>query len=354
MRYRRLGDSGLPSPWWIGCNNFGRQAGRRRDRGPWSTPRSTPASRSSTPPTSTAPRGQLGGAARRGAGQAGATTSSSPPSSACDMRRRQRAGLRRARLPPLHPRAVEASLRRLGTDYIDLYQLHRPTRRPRSRRRSPPWTTSSRAGKVRYIGRSNFAGWQIADAAWTAQPAHLTPFVSAQNDYSLLDRDVEARDGAGLRALRRRPAAVLPARHGLLTGKYRRGETRAGRQPAGAATLRRLLAEAPLGPRSSARGVRRGARRRPARGRHRRPGRPAGGHLVIAGATSPSRSRPTSRPDPGSPPPEDQAAIDGRAHSLISAYERPGRRFREPPVRSFVTPKEARGRDVLTARSRPG
>ena len=81
-----------------------------------------------------------------------------------------------------------------------------------------------RAGKVRYVGSSNFAGWQVADAAWTAQVHHLTPFVSAQNEYSLLDRAVEAdvrpaceRFGVGL-------LPYFPLASGLLTGKYHRDQ----------------------------------------------------------------------------------------------------------------------------------
>ena len=121
-------------------------------------------------------------------------------------------------------RAVEASLRRLDTDHIDLYQIHRPdAAHPDRGDAVAHWTTWSRAGKVRYVGSSNFAGWQIADAAWTARTAHLTPFVSAQNEYSLLDRAVEAdvvpaceRFGVGL-------LPFFPLANGLLTGKYRRG-----------------------------------------------------------------------------------------------------------------------------------
>jgi aryl-alcohol dehydrogenase-like predicted oxidoreductase len=79
------------------------------------------------------------------------------------------------------------------------------------------------AGKVRYIGHSNFAGWQVADAAWTARTGGLTPFVSAQNRYSLLHREAErelipacAEFGLGL-------LPYFPLESGLLTGKYRRG-----------------------------------------------------------------------------------------------------------------------------------
>src|SRR6266511_1734923 len=79
-----------------------------------------------------------------------------------------------------------------------------------------------RPGKVRYIGHSNFTAWQLADAAWTAQSRHRTRFVSAQNEYSLLDRSVEAelvpaslRCGVGL-------LPYFPLASGLLTGQHRR------------------------------------------------------------------------------------------------------------------------------------
>jgi aryl-alcohol dehydrogenase-like predicted oxidoreductase len=81
-----------------------------------------------------------------------------------------------------------------------------------------------RAGKVRYLGNSNFAGWQIADADWTARAAGRTPFISAQNQYSLLHRAVEAEvvpacEHFGLGLL-----PFFPLDSGLLSGKYRRGE----------------------------------------------------------------------------------------------------------------------------------
>jgi aryl-alcohol dehydrogenase-like predicted oxidoreductase len=117
--------------------------------------------------------------------------------------------------------AVEDSLRRLGTDYIDLYQHHQPDP-------DTPVDETLRAlddlvtqGKVRYIGNSNYTGWQIADADWTA--AGQTRFVSAQNEFSLLKRDVErevlpACEHFGLGFL-----PYFPLGSGLLSGKYSRG-----------------------------------------------------------------------------------------------------------------------------------
>lgn len=120
--------------------------------------------------------------------------------------------------------AVEASLRRLRTDHIDLYQMHQPDPGTPVAETLGALSGLVRAGKVRAVGHSNFAGWQIADAAWTARVGELTPFASAQNEYSLLRRGAEAdvvpacvHFGLGL-------LPYFPLASGLLTGKYRRGE----------------------------------------------------------------------------------------------------------------------------------
>jgi aryl-alcohol dehydrogenase-like predicted oxidoreductase len=121
-------------------------------------------------------------------------------------------------------RAVEASLERLGTDYIDLYQMHEPDPDTPIDETLSTLDDLVREGKVRYIGSSNFAGWQIADADWTAQVNRWTAFVSAQNAYSLLNRAVERevipaceRFGVGM-------LPFFPLASGMLTGKYRRGQ----------------------------------------------------------------------------------------------------------------------------------
>jgi aryl-alcohol dehydrogenase-like predicted oxidoreductase len=121
-------------------------------------------------------------------------------------------------------RAVEASLRRLETDYIDLYQMHRPDEGTPIDETLAALDDLVRSGKVRYLGNSNFAGWQIADAHWTASAGNLTPFISAQNQYSLLHREAEdeivpACEHFGLGFL-----PFFPLDSGLLSGKYRRGE----------------------------------------------------------------------------------------------------------------------------------
>jgi aryl-alcohol dehydrogenase-like predicted oxidoreductase len=121
-------------------------------------------------------------------------------------------------------RAVESSLRRLRTDWIDLYQLHRPDPATPIEETLSALDELVRAGKVRYLGSSNFTGWQIADAEWTARTRGQQRFVSAQNRYSLLDRGIErdlvpALEQYGIGLL-----PYFPLASGLLTGKYRRGE----------------------------------------------------------------------------------------------------------------------------------
>ncbi|MEV6374464.1 aldo/keto reductase [Micromonospora sp. WP24] len=121
-------------------------------------------------------------------------------------------------------RAVEASLRRLDTDYIDLYQMHEPDPGTPIDETLAALDDLVRAGKVRYLGNSNFTGWQIADADWVASSNGRSRFISAQNHYSLVERSVETevvpaceRFGLGL-------LPFFPLANGLLTGKYRRGE----------------------------------------------------------------------------------------------------------------------------------
>jgi len=121
-------------------------------------------------------------------------------------------------------KAVEASLRRLGTDYLDLYQIHAPDPATPIEETLSVLHDLVREGKVRYLGNSNFSGWQIADAHWTATARNATPFVTAQNHYSLLERAVQhevlpACERFGLGML-----PYFPLASGMLTGKYRRNE----------------------------------------------------------------------------------------------------------------------------------
>jgi aryl-alcohol dehydrogenase-like predicted oxidoreductase len=120
--------------------------------------------------------------------------------------------------------AVEASLKRLQTDWIDLYQQHVPdplTPIDETLRALDDLVT---AGKVRYVGCSNFKAWQVVEAQWTARGAGVGGFVSCQDEYSLLVRDLEqelqpAAEAHGLGIL-----PYFPLASGLLTGKYRRNQ----------------------------------------------------------------------------------------------------------------------------------
>ena len=120
--------------------------------------------------------------------------------------------------------AVEASLRRLGTDYIDLYQLHQPDPETPQEETLAALTDLVHAGKVRYIGSSNFAGWQVAEAACISRSEGLVPYVSAQNHYNLLERHVERELVPACKQFGVGILPYFPLASGLLTGKYARGE----------------------------------------------------------------------------------------------------------------------------------
>lgn len=120
--------------------------------------------------------------------------------------------------------ALERSLTNLGTDYIDLYMVHFPDPRTPFEETARALDDLIRAGKVRYAGISNVPGWQVADAHYVAKLGNLAPFVSVENEWSLLERGVEkdvlpaaTRYGLGV-------IPYFPLASGFLTGKYRRGE----------------------------------------------------------------------------------------------------------------------------------
>jgi aryl-alcohol dehydrogenase-like predicted oxidoreductase len=121
-------------------------------------------------------------------------------------------------------RAVESSLRRLRTDWIDLYQIHRPDPTTPIEETLSALDDLVREGKVLYLGNSNFKGWQVADAEWTSRTRTLERFVSAQNEYSWLNRDIEADLVPALQDYGIGLLPFFPLASGLLTGKYRRGE----------------------------------------------------------------------------------------------------------------------------------
>ena len=120
---------------------------------------------------------------------------------------------------------VETSLQVLGTDYIDLYQIHRPDSLTPIEETLRALDDLVRMGKVRYIGCSNYAAWQVGEAVWTSRAQHLVPFISVQAEYNMLVRDAEkeltpvcSQYGLGI-------LPYAPLAGGFLTGRYRRGHT---------------------------------------------------------------------------------------------------------------------------------
>ena len=126
--------------------------------------------------------------------------------------------------------AVEASLRRLRTDYIDLYQQHRHDPLTPIDETLRALDDLIRSGKVRYVGCSNFPAWAMVEAQWTAKSDGLNPFVSCQDEYSLVVRDAEKDLVPAAQAYGMGLLPYFPLASGLLTGKYRRNAS----MPAGA------------------------------------------------------------------------------------------------------------------------
>ncbi|HLH59415.1 MAG TPA: aldo/keto reductase [Streptosporangiaceae bacterium] len=120
-------------------------------------------------------------------------------------------------------RAVTASLRRLRTDYIDLYQLHTPDPATPIEETIVALDELVTEGKVRYIGHSNLTGWQLADAEHVARGLGRSRFISAQNHWSLLERSAEAEVVPAARHFGLGVLPYFPLANGLLTGKVRRG-----------------------------------------------------------------------------------------------------------------------------------
>ena len=118
-------------------------------------------------------------------------------------------------------RAVEASLKRLGTDHIDLYQLHTPDPLTPLEETLSALQSLIARGLVRYVGCSNLPAWQVVDADWIARAAHQPGFVSCQDEYSLLVRGAEKELLPAMRAHGLGLLPYFPLASGLLTGKYR-------------------------------------------------------------------------------------------------------------------------------------
>ncbi|MFF0720522.1 aldo/keto reductase [Micromonospora sp. NPDC003816] len=245
MTYRRLGDSGLVvSVVGIGCNNFGRKLDLDGTRAVVDAALDVGINFFDTADIYGEPHGaseaQLGAALK---GRRDDVVIGTKFGMSMGGGNGRDFGVRGSRRYVI--RAVEASLRRLDTDYIDLYQFHEPDPGTPIEETLTALDDLVRAGKVRYLGNSNFAGWQIADADWTAKTRGTARFVSAQNHYSLLNRDAEievlpACERFGLGML-----PFFPLANGLLTGKYKRGEAPpAGSRLAGGGRYAQRLAAA--------------------------------------------------------------------------------------------------------------
>ena len=120
----------------------------------------------------------------------------------------------------------EASLRRLQTDYIDLYQIHRPCSDIPIDETLRALDDLIRAGKVRYIGSSTFAAWQVVESLWASKELGLNRFICEQPPYHLLDRSIERELVPMAQTYGTALIPWSPMAGGFLTGKYRRGEAR--------------------------------------------------------------------------------------------------------------------------------
>lgn len=125
-------------------------------------------------------------------------------------------------------RAVEASLKRLGTDHIDLYFYHTPDGVTPVDETLNALNTLIEQGKIRYIGHSNHAGWQIAQAEYVARELGTHRFIAAENHYNLLDRRAELEVLPAARAFNLGVLPYFPLANGLLTGKYANGKAPEG------------------------------------------------------------------------------------------------------------------------------
>lgn len=119
---------------------------------------------------------------------------------------------------------VDDSLKRLNTDYIDLYQIHVPDPHTPILETLTTLNDLVRSGKVRYIGCSNFAGWQIAQAMETSRKESLEAFVSNQPEYSMLNRSIETEILPACENYKLGILPFFPLANGFLTGKYKRNQ----------------------------------------------------------------------------------------------------------------------------------
>ncbi len=122
-------------------------------------------------------------------------------------------------------KSLERSLKRLRTDYLDLYQIHKPDPETPIEETLEAMDSLVRQGKVRYIGCSNYSGAQLDEARAASDKGGFAPYVTLQNGHSLLNREVEDEVLPACRAHGVGFIPFFPLESGLLTGKYKRGET---------------------------------------------------------------------------------------------------------------------------------
>lgn len=219
MEYRKLGDSGLQvSLVGLGCNNFGMRCDAEQTRAVVHRALEEGVSLFDTADIYGNRGGSeelLGKALGKRRGEVVIATKFGYPMGDGPY---QRGASRRYIMA-----AVEASLGRLGTDYIDLYQIHVPDPATPQEETLRALDDLVRAGKVRYIGSSNFAAWQLADAIWIARANGLASYVAAQNQYNLLDRRIERELVPACAHYQVAILPYFPLASGFLTGKYRHG-----------------------------------------------------------------------------------------------------------------------------------
>ena len=220
MQERNLGSSGLRiSAVGIGCNNFGgridtRETGRVIDRAIdlGITLFDTADVYSNRGGSETAMGEVLGGGKRQ------KIVLATKFGMDMDDTGRLKGGSRRYMMS-----AVEGSLKRLKTDYFDLYQLHRPDSLTPIEETLRALDDLVRQGKVRYIGCSNLPAWAVVESLETARRCNLNPFVSCQDEYSLLIRDADRELMPMMSRYKMGLLPFFPLACGLLTGKYSRG-----------------------------------------------------------------------------------------------------------------------------------
>lgn len=284
MQYNQLGRSGLTvSAVGLGCNNFGKRLNQEQSRAVVDAAIDEGITFLDTADVYGDSEEYLGDIlGKRREGVVLATKFGSPTGGRVAADHEARGGRRYIKI------AVEASLRRLQTDYIDLLQFHEPDPRTPIEETLAALDDLVRAGTVRYIGSSNVAAWQVVEADLVARSLGSSRFISVQNEYSLVNRSIE--DGV-LPVARKYGLGVVPffpLAKGLLSGKYSRG-VQTGTRPARRAGEGRLPARRAVRSCGGARNLRQGAGPLPDRRRHRRP-RGAGRRLHRDRRCHPSRA----------------------------------------------------------------